>query len=427
MSEHMEALRERALPQMTAHLAGLAEFWRTRARDPEGGFRSTFDPDGRPVPETVKSLIAQTRILWSCSALARATGDAAFADLAHHGMDYLATRFWDEANGGWHWLVGLDGRPVDRAKLMYGQSFGLYATCAYAQVFGDHRARELAEATFAAMHKAVDAAHGGFFENLDPAWEPEATASGRRKSLDIHLHLMESFTALARLTGSPVHRRRLGQVRDLILGRMLDPSGNTGGNQFTADFEPLRPIVIDRTWIAERHGDGGASVPAPAGMTASYGHDLELGWLLGQADQLLDGDVRAHAGLVDRLAGNTLEFGYDHAAGGVYREGPPGAPASDTDKEFWQNAEALVGFLHAHQVTGREDYLAAFAKTWDFARAHLIHPDLGEWRTRTTASGQIADAALGNQWTGAYHTVRAALESVARLEAILAAGAPETR
>ncbi|MDR1427359.1 MAG: AGE family epimerase/isomerase [Bifidobacteriaceae bacterium] len=401
--------------QLSDHLDGLARFWRERAVDPVAGYHTVFDAEGRADPETVKSLIAQTRLLWSCTALARVTNDSAFADLASFGLDYLVAAFGDNRAGGWYWTVRPDGTPLDSAKLIYGQSFALYALATCAEVLHDDAAHQAAARTFDAMESAVDARYGGYLENLDRDWNPERTPSGERKSLDIHLHLLESFTVLARLTGEERHRRRLGEVRGLILDKMIDHAAHAGKNQFTVDFRDVLPIVIDRTWIAERLE---SPPPAPQFLTTSYGHNLELGWLLGEADQVLEGSAAVHTDLVDAIGDHTLTWGYDAQYGGIYREGPMTGPATDTDKEFWQNAEALVGFLHAYQLTGRPEYFDAFAHTWEFANRHLIHPTAAEWRIRTTRDGQVIDGALGNQWTGGYHTVRAAIESVRRLKSL---------
>jgi len=403
-----------ALERVEAHLDGLQAFWVARGIDPAGGYHTVFDRDGMIMPTRVKSLIAQTRILWTYASLARLRGDESLLEMADHGFAFLVHQFLDSERGGWFWSVDESG-VRDPAKLMYGQSFALYALVAYARASGDGAAHDLALATFEEMHKAADVADGGFWENLDASWAPEPTESGRRKSLDIHMHLLESFTALAALTGDPTHRRRLDEVRRLILGKMIEPVGGTGGNQYAGDFTPCEPIVIDRTWIAERTTDA----RAPGHFTTSYGHNLELGWLLGDADEVLDGDRGRHAGLTDHMAEHALGFGFDHELGGVYREGPPDAPATDTDKEFWQNAEALIGFLHAYELTGKTAYADAFAGTWAFAERHLIHPSLHEWRIRTTRTGEPVDDSLGNQWTGGYHTVRAAMECRRRLSRLV--------
>ncbi|MDR0488245.1 MAG: AGE family epimerase/isomerase [Propionibacteriaceae bacterium] len=402
------------LTEMQGNLEGISQFWRERGIDSDGGYHTNFSPSGDTIPQNRKTLIAQTRILWTYSALSQALSDKTFLPLAKHGFDFLVNKFYDKQYKGWYWVIG-DERD-DPAKLMYGQSFALYSLCAYASASKDQRALELAVETFDAMHKAADLTYGGFWENIDRTWAPEDTDSGRRKSLDIHMHLLESFTALAELTDDVTHRRRLSEIRRLLFKTMIDPTWCIGGNQYDATWTPLEPIVISRTWIAERIGD--QALP-PGQITTSYGHNLEFGWLLGWADEVLNGDHRLHTWVVDRLADHALRYGFDHEYGGIYREGPPLGPATDQDKEFWQNAEGLIGFLHAYELTSKPQYASAYSQTWRFVKEHMIHPDLHEWCIRTTRTGEPVDSSLGNEWTGGYHTVRAAIECTQRLKNLI--------
>jgi mannobiose 2-epimerase len=410
------------LHDLTQHRDALALFWRSRAVDHQhGGFVTSFDEAGVAIPETEKYLLSQTRLIWCFSELGASLADDDLVAIAGEGVDFLSVKFLDREAGGWFWKIGIDGRVLDPAKLIYGQSFALYALAAYARVSGSSAALDLASDTFDAIQEhAFDSEHGGYLENLDEHWAPMPESSGGvdRKSLDIHLHLLESFTELVLLTEDPVHVRRLREVRDVIVTHMIDRASGAGGNQYDIRFTPLPPVVIDRTWIAERVPPGERRPPA---VTTSYGHNLELGWLLTRADSVLGLPVQARASLVRGFADHALAYGYDHEHGGIYREGPYRGPATDTDKEFWQNSEALVGFLDAFVELGDPQYFQAFLGTWAFAQSHLIHP-AGEWRMRTTDAGVVVDGNLGNHWTGGYHTVRAALESVRRLRLIDATG-----
>lgn len=169
---------------------------------------------------------------------------------------------------------------LDPAKLVYGQGFAIYALAVYGAAAHDDDALRLACETFDLLHvHAVDATYGGYLENLDSDWTPFAAPPGEseRKSLDIHMHLLEAFTELAVATADATHLRRLSEVRELILTRMIDPLSGVGGNQYDRQFRPLDPVVIDRTWIAERTTPEQRGPFAPS---TSYGHNLELGWLL---------------------------------------------------------------------------------------------------------------------------------------------------
>ena len=120
-----------------------------------------------------------------------------------------------------------------------------------------------------------------------------------------------------------------------------------------------------------------------------------------------------------RLVDHTLAYGLDQERGGVYRDGPHHGPAFVMDKEFWQNAEVLVGFLDAYEITGDERYAEAFLLTWDFIRAHLINHDLGEWMTLVDKEGRVLVPGLGTPWKACYHSGRAVVEAIQRLEMVL--------
>ncbi len=434
---------EEARDQLRRHLTeGIVPFWLARAIDAEcGGYHADFDGDGRPIPGPGdKYIVAQARLLWAFSRFARSDlGDSArLEEAARHGFAFLAEHFRDERRGGWNWRVDRAGHVVDGAKLMYGQSFALYAVSEYAIATGDPAARALAEATFDDLvARAVDGRYGGYRENFDADWLPAAggSAAGDRKSLDIHLHLLEAFTRLTQLTGSELHARRLAEVRDVIMGHMIDAESGAGGTQYDLAFNPLPPIVIDRTWVAERPAETaetaetaerapGADAGAPAAEPArvvgetSYAHNLEFGWLLALADDVL-GESGAHSAEIVRFGEHALRWGTDPEYGGVYRDGPFRGPASDTDKEFWQNAEAMPGFLQTYASGGDPRFLEAFLGVWGFVRRHLINPAVGEWYTRTTRAGDLLAGDIGGPWKVCYHSGRATLEAIRRLDAIL--------
>ena len=427
---------EEARAQLRRHLTeGIVPFWLDRAIDSEcGGYHAAFDGDGRPIPGPGdKYIVAQARLLWAFSRFARSglADSARLEQAARHGFAFLAGHFRDESRGGWHWRVDRAGRVVDGAKLMYGQSFALYAVSEYAIATGDPAARALAESTFDDLvARALDGRYGGYRENFDADWLPAAggSAAGDRKSLDIHLHLLEAFTRLTQLTGSELHARRLAEVRDVILGHMIDTETGAGGTQYDLAFNPLPPIVIDRTWVAERPAETVAVAPGTelarpqprrvVGET-SYAHNLELGWLLALADEVL-GEAGRHDAEIVRFGEHALRWGTDPVHGGVYRDGPFRGPAYDTDKEFWQNAEAMPGFLQTYSSGGDARFLEAFLGVWGFVRRSLINPAVGEWYTRTTAAGDLLVGDIGGPWKVCYHSGRATLEAIGRLGAILA-------
>ena len=89
----------------------LLPFWVTRIKDEKnGGFITHFDEKGKDTGEDEKSLIAQTRSIYTLSSAHRAGyGEGRLAELAAHGMDYLIDKMWDKEYGGFYWMTDRRG------------------------------------------------------------------------------------------------------------------------------------------------------------------------------------------------------------------------------------------------------------------------------------------------------------------------------
>ncbi len=147
------------------HLAGeLLPFWLTRCRDHvNGGFITHFDQHGRDTGEDQKSLIAQTRSVFTMSSAHRAGyGAGVCAEFARHGVDFLLDRMWDRQHGGFYWTVDRRGEVQIDKKILYGLSFAIYALSEYTLATGDARGIEYAQATFDLVQRhCADPEHGG--------------------------------------------------------------------------------------------------------------------------------------------------------------------------------------------------------------------------------------------------------------------------
>jgi mannobiose 2-epimerase len=412
--QHLAALHA----QIAKHLEeGIIPFWLKRAWDRQhGGFLTNFDERGGPYEMPEKYLNTQCRLLWWFSTLTRHYPQRKeFKDLAVKGFDFIEKHFWDPKYGGWYWKIKRDGSPLDKGKVVYGQSFAIYATSEFYRSTRDPRGLSYAQKTFDLLQKyCADTLRGGYFENLKPDWTVEAPGfyAGDRKGLDTHMHLMEAFTVLFQASGEDVHRRKLMEITDLIIKHMIDPESGAGRNQFDLDFKPIPAIAINRTWNAERAGDK----PAIPTDTTSYGHNIELAWLMNRAVQEAKADAGPYLKPMRGLLDHAVKNGVDWEYGGVYRDGTAKGAVLIKDKEFWQNSEALVGFLDGYETFGDKVFLDAFEKVWEFASKFMIIPGVGEWRTLLDREGRPIDPKIGNPWKVSYHTGRAALECKLRLE-----------
>lgn len=399
---------------------GIVPFWLSRSIDTQyGGYLTSLDEKGNPAGDTDKLIVAQARMIWGFSTFGGYYRNEQILSAAAQGVDFLIKHFWDDIHGGWYWKTAGNGQVIDDGKLTYGQSFAIYALAAYYRHTGDKKSLYYAERTFDLLQTyCADTLYGGYYENLERDWTiaPGGYAAGDRKSLDIHMHLMEAFTPLARCSGKEIHRRKLEEVIQLILQRMISPSSGCGLNQFDRSFDPLTPINIKRTWNAERQA---GQILQPQVDSTSYGHNLELAWLFNKSGAVL-GDAADRFGTVNRrLIDHALLYGFDYENGGVYRDGPHDGPALVKDKEFWQNAEALVGLLDGYQQFGDEKYADAFIRQWSFVNTKMVHPELKELLQLVDQNGRVLVADLGNQWKECYHSGRAILECILRIRDLI--------
>lgn len=409
------------IDQMETYLTTkLLPFWLENASDHEyGGFLTYFDRNGKPTGETTKTLLCQERMVYTLSHAHRCGyGGGRCLDLARKGLQFMVETYWDREHGGWFWIADRQGRILDDSKIMYGQNFGIYAPAEFALAGGGDLGREYALKTFEAIQVgATDTLHGGYYEMLHRDWSPKPGGSygGDRKSLDIHMHMMEALTNLYDLTRKPLHERRLRDVITLLLTRMLHPVHGCGIAQFALDFTPLEAIMFRNVWGSDRDNEG---APRPLNNT-SFGHNVELAWLLKWAVEVLGDPLEPYLPAIRKIHEHTEKFGIDHQYGGVYVEGPMDGPARDLQKEFWQQAETLVGMLDACLLFGERKYWDAFDLTWKFLWNHGINHDVGEWYALLDRDGTVLWDYLGHAWKISYHTVRSVIESIRRLRLLL--------
>ncbi|MDX1284584.1 MAG: AGE family epimerase/isomerase, partial [Draconibacterium sp.] len=324
----------------------LLPFWTNRMNDESnGGFITHFDETGKDTGEDEKSLIAQTRCLYTIASAHRAGyGEGTYAELAKHGVDFLIDKMWDKEHGGFFWMVDRKGKVKIDKKIIYGHSFAIYSLSEYTLATGDKRGIEYAEKVFDMIQKyCVDSMYGGYWEMFERDWTlcGPGSQGGDRKTLDVHMHLMEAFTTLYECTGKEVHKRKLLEVIDILNLKINHPEYKTGIPQFFKDWSIAPQIKFDIIWGWDRFSEEGQK--GNATDNTCYGHNAEFAWLLIHALKVLKIDVKEYSETLKIIFDHTIDNGIDYELGGVYVEGPHSGGVYDKEKEFWQQAEVLIG------------------------------------------------------------------------------------
>ena len=378
-------------------------FWCGPAVDHEqGGWMAWLSNDLKPDRTKPKGLIVHSRILWAFSAVHRMRPEKIYRQMAERTLEYLMTRFWDEQHGGAFWQLDDAGRVLDDSKKIYGQAFFIYALAEYHQAFDAPLALAKAMQVRGLIEQhAHDPAHGGYLEVRKRDWS-EAGSDARlsekdmneKKSMNNHLHVLEAFTNLYRAGKDKRVGERLRELLQLFEERILDPR--------TGHFHHF----FDEGWNIRSD-------------SYTFGHDIEGTWLLCEAaDELADDAWRKRTGVTAlRMAETVLREGI-HTDGGLCYEGR-GGKIIDYGRECWPQAEAVIGFLNAFQLSRDPKYFTAARRVWDFAGQHLVDRVHGDWFWRITPEG-VVDATLPkvSEWKGPYHASRACLETIHRLKAI---------
>ncbi len=403
--------------------AKMLPFWLDHARDDRyGGFITHFDRSGIDTGEDEKSLIAQTRLLYSFASAYRNGYGERCREFAEHALDYLLSKMWDNNSGGFFWMTNRKGEVTASDKILYGQSFAIYALSEYSLATGNSLGRQYAELTFDLIQKhATDTLYGGYFEMFDRQWNLAGPGpkGGDRKTLDVHMHLMEAYTSLYECTSMSLHRRKLMEDIEILMKCAIHPVHATGIPQFTTDWRPAPQIKFDIIWGWDRFQPDGTK-PDPMNNT-SYGHNVELAWLLMHALDTLGKPVEEYGVPIRKMLDHAVAYGIDRDHGGVYVEGPHDGPARDLTKEFWQQCEVMIGMIDAYRRFGDERYLDAYGAVHRFLFAKGINPETGELWPLLTREGVPIWTHTSHSWKVNYHSVRAMIQCRTKLDELIEA------
>jgi mannobiose 2-epimerase len=388
--------------EMKTQLAAkILPYWFDTAQDTNrGGYLLADDAvNGRGVPEE-KQIVTQSRMVWGFSrAQLEGFSDAKrnYLQAATQGYHFLLDHFLDRQNGGYFWTTDLDGKPVNDCKLLYGESFVIYAFVEYYRASGDTnalaRALELYRAIQTHLH---DDKNGGWFEHADRNWKLLLPGDPRNqvevvgyKSANSHLHWMEALTELYDATHDPDVKKSLAEALEINKKYFYpnDPSKCAFHRQF--DWQPV-------------------TTPSSAGL--SYGHNVEFAWLMIRAENVLD--EKPSWEHFYALLNHALKNGYDDKRGGLYSRGFDDKPATDTDKIWWVQAEMLGALTDALKYKDDPRYETALSKLLQFIKTYQADTKSGIWLYTVSADGKPTDTTLANSWKANYHDVRGMLKFV---------------
>jgi len=379
--------------------SNILPFWLKYTIDDEfGGFRGQITNDLVIDPKADKGLILNARILWTFSKAYSVYRDDIYFQTAKRAYDYIVRHFWDAEFGGVYWMLNCLGEPSDTKKRVYGQAFTVYALAEYYLATQSdevlHRAIKLYEIIENTSH---DGQHGGYFETYERDWSLAGDQRlsdvdmDEKKSMNTHLHMLEAYANLFRVSDATPVRQRLGDLIEIFLDHIIDPKIHHFLLFFDEDWTPKSDVV-------------------------SFGHDIEGSWLLCEA-----AEIHGDSQLLNRAQKEAVlmaEAVYNEAIdadGGLLYESEKGK-IIDSDKHWWPQSEAVVGFLNAFQLSGREHFRVAAERSWDFIDKYIVDHTHGEWFWKVSRERVPSnDKYKVDPWKCPYHNSRTCFEVMARL------------
>jgi mannobiose 2-epimerase len=397
-----EQLRNEVVKDLSTNIL---PFWAKHSPDPSGGFYGMITPEAIPVPGANKGGILNARILWTFSTAYRMLGDEQYKDLADKAARYFLDHFIDKEYGGVFWDLKADGSIASAQKQSYVNAFGIYGLSEHFRATGNIESLQGAISIYNSMIKhAYDPINDGFIENFDRDWKLPANLPFP-KTMNNNLHVLEALTNLYRVWHDPGLRNHLRKQIDVMSNKILDQ--NTWHER----------LYLSMNWEHRMRID-------------SYGHDIEFSWLLVEAAEVLGDEniiadtKRIAVNISDiQLKEGTAPEGYIKGEK-FYGDRPAfsgqlNAQSSERLEhvEWWPQAEAVVGYVNAWQISGDKKYLDAAVKAWEWIKKYVIDYEYGEWYGNIYIDGTpVKTSQKASMWRCPYHNSRMGFEIMSRIQ-----------
>ncbi len=381
--------------------AKIMPYWLNTSVDrTNGGYVLADDAAQKAPPATEKQLVSQARMIWGFSHAHRkglSTPERDYLKAAEQGYRFLLDHFLDPKHGGYYWTTDLAGKAVGQNKVIYGESFVIYALVEYYRASRDTNAlRHAMDLHRVLQQHSHDAKNGGWIEHFQRDWTPILNPGpdapvevGGLKSANTHLHLMEALAELCEATKDSGVRESLEEAARINATYFYPKDAGQSCFHRQLDWKPV-------------------TEPSSAGL--SYGHNVEFAWLYIRAQQVL-GQPPAWDHFEAHLD-HALKYGHDHQRGGLYHRGVGNQPATDLDKIWWVEAEMLSALADALKHKPNPAYADALEKLTGFILKYQVNPPDGIWLDTVAADGTPKRTAKAHNWKANYHDVRAIVKFV---------------
>lgn len=384
--------------ELQNELSAVLSFWQKNTVDNEfEGFYGKLDNSNKVFPGAPKGSVLNSRILWTFSAAFNLTGNMDYLETAERAFRYILDHFIDKEYGGVYWMVDHKGDPYDTKKQIYALSFAIYGLSEFYQCNKNRESMDLAiELYNLIVEHSYDTIYGGYIEALSRDWKElsdlrlSTKDANEKKSMNSHLHLLEGFTNLYRIWPDKALHKKIKELINIFLVHIIDKKSHH------------LVLFFDEEWNVKSN-------------TISYGHDVEASWLIQEsAETTGDGELVQLVKNQSVKLADVASEGLDND-GGLWYEYEAGTDSLIKEKHSWPQAEAMIGFYNAWQITGDESYLKRSLASWQFVQDHILDKKNGEWFWGVTENYSLMAEDKVGIWKCPYHNSRACIELIRRI------------
>jgi len=384
------------------YLNNIEPYWYKHSMDDKyGGFFGRIAYNNTPIDDAEKGGILNARILWTFSAAYKIFGTKEAKELAHRAYHYLTDFLFDKKEGGIFWLVNHKGNVSDDRKHVYVQAFAIYGLAEYYSAFGQKEALDYAFQLFNLIEEhCKDSVYGGYFEAYSRNWQPIKDTrlsdkdKNEPKSMNTHLHVLEGYTNLYRFAPTENVEKSLRQLLAIF------------DEQIFSENKDSLNCFFEEDWTKKS-------------SRISFGHDIEASWLCVESAEVLGIPHWINIFKTIALKVSLKIILATDPDGGIINE-ITRDKILDDDKDWWPQAEALVGHLNAFEISKNSNFLNASCKSWDFIKAHIIDNKYGDWYEKVNREGKpYSQLDKVRSWKAPYHNSRAMFEVSKRVNLLL--------
>src|SRR5579871_4108267 len=347
--------------ELQKELKEILSYWIKNTIDPfNGGFYGKVDNDNNPSPESSKGLVLNSRILWSFSAAYNFLKEDEYRIIAQRAFNYIEQFFLDKEFGGAYWSVDFEGNTLNDRKQIYGIAFCIYGLSEFYKIYGDEKALRYAIDLFHVVENySYDEKLKGYYEAFTRDWQIlqdvrlSEKDDNEKKTMNTHLHIVEAYTNLYEVWKDGLLKTQIENLLEVFAGYIIKEDGHLH-------------LFFDEYWT-------------PKSTLISYGHDIEAAWLLLQCAEKINNEkwIKEFKKISVKIA-NAAAEGLDND-GGLWYEYNLSTRHLIKEKHWWPQAEAMIGFMNAFELTQENKFLERSYNSWRFIKTYIKDNHNGEW------------------------------------------------